>query len=425
MSVKRFDQFEQNIKDALNQVQPQADEQVWSGIQSELQAGSASGFNWKFASFVSGLTALVVVGSIWLFSSNERSVVTENKASQVEKKEATKSEHNPESSAVSPPLASTSESLKESNSEAKAVSLETIKLGDTQPGDYTTESLDMHEQLSSSEANRQNQEGVDSNSPTTNEVESANSSSRYFEISVSELCEGANIECRTLTGKSAIWDMGDGNKLEGYRVMYRYLRPGNFKVQAFEQTADGKRLSLGEPVSVDVFSKPDPAFDVIPVSDFTGAETKFVAKTNSGQHFWRYGNGEVGEGDKSELRYRNKGFYQVKHIVISEDGCADSTVSNIRVSKGYNLLAQTVFNPSQSTWLPEGLKEEGIRFELKVYDLNGGIAFTSNSSEQAWNGSSQSGKVAREGDMFYWVAIVRDLEGKSEEFGGNILIISR
>lgn len=435
MSVKRFDQFEQNIKEALNNIEPQPDESVWKGIKGDLASSSSnSGFSWKAAA-IGSITTLAVAGGVWL-GVNSFDVENDNKLAQRESSaeqnsplvETTSSEKNKAASAGS-------ESAKDVQAEAPGQTMAEEKSSESKANDAVSQENSFENNaialayVGSDDSKETASEHIESTSEESsasemNNTDQANIPS-LFEVSETEVCQGKAIECRTLNGKSAVWDMGDGNRLEGYRIMYHYLSSGNFNIQAYQEDESGELVEIGDIVSVVVFNKPNPEFEVYAATEPGDAATKFSAHETNGQHIWRFGNGKVSEGASTEHRYRNKGYYQVKHISVSPDGCADSSVQNIQVHTSYNLFASTVFNPSTETWLPKGLKEEGLAFELKVFDINGGIAFTSNNPDQAWDGRSQSGKVVKEGDIFYWVAIVSDQDGTTAEYGGNILIISR
>lgn len=436
MSVKRFDQFEQNIKEALNNIEPQPDQSVWKGIKGDLASSSTnSGFSWKAAA-IGSITTLAVAGGVWL---GLNSLESDNKLAQEETKTAQKAPG--EEKASAPAEHKQGSDLGESTDEISNTSSEPSK-GEAKGNDSSNESNSFRDNaiaLAWIDSDKDDEELTTSQGSTSEgegegegEVEKAMAAKvqatefeKMVEVSETEVCQGKAIECRTLNGKSAIWDMGDGNRLEGYRIMYHYLSSGSFKIQAYQEDETGELAAIGEEVPVMVYNKPNSEFEVYAATEPGDAATRFSAHETNGKHIWRFGNGKVSEGASTEHRYRNKGFYQVKHISISPDGCADSSVQNIKVHTSYNLFASTVFNPTTDTWLPKGLREEGIKFQLKVFDINGGMAFTSSNPDQSWDGRTQSGRDVKEGDIFYWVAIVTDMEGETVEYGGNILIISR
>jgi len=429
MSVKRFDQLEQNIKDALNNITPEPDNAVWEGIKSDLPKASAgSGFNWKIASAISGVMIIAAGAGIW-YNSDSGEVT-----SQVKPNESV-------------------QELKLSDSKTELNSTETESKQKGESASGNNENNDKTELAVTSDQSVQQEEDVTENSNSTDETAlareqdvvnstdllvsenadktveevstSASVGESMVEVSLTDVCQGKAIECRTLNGESAVWDMGDGNRLEGYRIMYHYLRSGEFMVQAYQPNSAGELEAIDDQVEVTVYNKPDAGFEVIDANDFGRTETQFTAHEAIGEHLWKFGNGEFSNGNTVGHRYRNKGYYQVKHVVLSPDGCADSSTQNIRVSTAYNLMAKTVFNPNSESWLPEGLKEEGLKFELKIFDLSGNLAFSSNTTDNTWLGKTESGKDAREGDIFYWMALVTSPNGEVNEYGGNILKISR
>jgi len=139
-----------------------------------------------------------------------------------------------------------------------------------------------------------------------------------------------------------------------------------------------------------------------------------------------YVDGEpIATADKFEYTFASKGIYKIKMVVRSSSGCMDSSFKTVRILRGYNLMATTVYNPEVGKWLPLGLKKEGLAFKLRIIDQEGHTIFTSNNAKDEWDGSISENNHAVNGDLFYWVAQVTDSNGKINEYGNSLLINSK
>ena len=87
-------------------------------------------------------------------------------------------------------------------------------------------------------------------------------------------------------------------------------------------------------------------------------------------------------------------------------------------------MATTVYNPKVGKWLPLGLKKEGVSFRLRIINQEGKTVFTSINSNNEWDGSTAEKKGVSNGDLFYWVAQVTDVNGRISEYGNSLLINS-
>ena len=138
-----------------------------------------------------------------------------------------------------------------------------------------------------------------------------------------------------------------------------------------------------------------------------------------------YVDGEaIASSDEFEHTFASKGMYSVKMVVSSSAGCKDSSIKSVRILRGYNLMATTVYNPKVGKWLPLGLKKEGVSFRLRIINQEGKTVFTSINSNNEWDGSTAEKKGVSNGDLFYWVAQVTDVNGRISEYGNSLLINS-
>lgn len=143
----------------------------------------------------------------------------------------------------------------------------------------------------------------------------------------------------------------------------------------------------------------------------------------SAQIRWYIDSEPIANANSFEHTFASRGMYSIKMIVSTSSGCKDSTVKAVRILRGYNLMATSVYNPEKGTWMPLGLKKKGLSFKLRIVNQDGKTIFTSTNPEVEWDGSADKGSVSN-GDLFYWVAQVTDSSGKISEYGNSLLINS-
>ncbi|MGB0403763.1 MAG: gliding motility-associated C-terminal domain-containing protein [Salibacteraceae bacterium] len=144
---------------------------------------------------------------------------------------------------------------------------------------------------------------------------------------------------------------------------------------------------------------------------------------NEMSHKWYLESKLIGTTSEVEHTFSHKGKYQIKHVVSDIYGCMDSSIETIRILRAYNLMATQIFNPNKDKWLPLGLKQDAKDFELTIIGTNGDKVFVSNSKNVEWDGTkADSGKKAKDGEEYFWIAKVQDQNGKTKEYGGSFII---
>lgn len=145
--------------------------------------------------------------------------------------------------------------------------------------------------------------------------------------------------------------------------------------------------------------------------------------SRSGKQTWYIDNKFASDQANFDHAFPSKGKYRVKLVTTSENGCKDSSEKTVRILRAYNLMATTVFNPKKGSWLPMGLKKKNIAFELKIVNQDGATIFKTSDPSHAWNGQINENQFAENGDLFFWVAKVKDLEnGHVNEYGNSLLV---
>ena len=203
---------------------------------------------------------------------------------------------------------------------------------------------------------------------------------------------------------------------------FKQFRPSSAGNTAFEVLENGKII---QQVNV-ICQAPMARIGYKKNYDIDNPYVQFSAMNslNSADYEWYIDGESIASADEFEYTFASKGMYSVKMVVRSSAGCKDSSVKSVRILRAYNLMATTVYNPEVGKWLPLGLKKEGVSFRLRIIDQAGKTVFTSIDLNNEWDGSTAENMKVSNGDLFYWVAQVTDVNGKINEYGNSLLINS-
>ena len=129
--------------------------------------------------------------------------------------------------------------------------------------------------------------------------------------------------------------------------------------------------------------------------------------------------------------FRKPGTYNVKLTVTDANGCKGSETKAI-IAQGDNLLAPNAFSPNgdgnNDTWIPYALKFDNGRnyqsFEIHIYNRRtGGQVKRINNITDEWDGRVEGNGIAKLGQVFGWVAVVKMKNGKDKQYSGSIIIV--
>ena len=238
--------------------------------------------------------------------------------------------------------------------------------------------------------------------------------------SANSICEGEEIQLAVNNTKSSYLNYG-GEFFEAKRTnTIRLSKSGKHEIALYIDQ-DGNKIKQTS-VSIEVHERPSGEFEIIRNSDFNNPVVEFVSSENAGSANWYVDNEHMSSDLKAEHLFNIKGNYAVKMVSTNRHGCKDSSIQSIRILRAYNLMASSVFDPQKETWLPLGLKKNGLKFELRIVNDEGKTVFTSHDPNREWDGKVD-GETVQNGDLFIWLAKVQE-NNSTKEYGSSFLIRS-
>lgn len=223
------------------------------------------------------------------------------------------------------------------------------------------------------------------------------------------------------------WHFGDGMVSDQTSPSHRFENAGTYTAQLkITHKKSGKVILADYPVSAMIHPKPNALFEYACTEvDLHNPALCFKAMDESAvKYSWNFGDGNFSSSKSPKHLFTQKGHYGVKLFVENEFGCSDSSKQQVRVIRGYNLMALPSFAPTkESGWLPLALKSNSKKFHLKIMNDQGVVLFESTDANETWNGKTTENNIAATGENFLWFASVWDAEGSKSEFAGSIEIV--
>lgn len=420
MSEKNLHPFDRMIKESLENFEAPYQSSDWDQVRTKMgntaQPGAKTAV-WKGIALVSSALLVGVLAFFGLTQPDEKTTSTKQVAETTSSVEASETP------------------LIETNSGNSSDTISTTKKDETTP--ISSETKTKKEKSETSENKVQVASSapkkVEKNAKTkvsTTDTEK-NSNRTQFTLSANRVCVKELVVLKpydSIPGASYFWDFGNGEASTRMKPKYQYDEEGSYYISLTIKTKDNKVLA-SEDQQLIVNPKPKASFDY-ETTDFHCKNSSICFMSDipeDVEYKWNFGDHKFSSEKNPKHTYYRKGHYNVKLTVTNNYGCSDSVLKQVYVMRAYNLLAPNSFSPNgdgrNDDWLPIALKTSDQPFDLKVVNANGAVVFTSTQGDQTWNGDLQTGGRAKVGEVYFWVAIVKD-EATQEptEYGGSIVI---
>lgn len=225
--------------------------------------------------------------------------------------------------------------------------------------------------------------------------------------------------------ENIVWDMGNGETVEGSEPSFQYTESGVYTVQAMLASDHSVKSNKLE---VTVNPKPDATFTIYPNLERGVVPVVYFSANEGGEKYyqWNLGDGTSFSGEGTSHTYTKANDYEISLRVMNKYGCFQSSYQSHTIDKDYNLLATNGFSPDgdalNDDWMPFALTTGYYNFELVVFDRNQKQIFTTSDPDNKFTGLV-NGSVAPSGEMFLWKAYVVDPTGTKHQYGGTIILI--
>lgn len=238
-----------------------------------------------------------------------------------------------------------------------------------------------------------------------------------------------------LKGMNYFWDLGDGNYSNKASPTHLYREAGSYDVSlTLTDPSSGRTKKIDLERTIVVHQGPKGEIEKVPadrrersarpITVFELKESREIDRI-----VWDLGDGTRVQGkQRVEHRYAAKGFYKVRAILTSENGCRDTLRYRYEKKQSYDLLAPNSFQPNgngrNDQFIPEALKVLDVPFTLTIHDRSGRVVYKTKNASEPWNGRVQnSGSKVEDGSVFLWVVVLENKKGEEETYKGHVTVI--
>ena len=233
------------------------------------------------------------------------------------------------------------------------------------------------------------------------------------------------------------WHFGDGGKSTLEDPVYLFDEPGEYEVSLSVFMEDGSVFSAKK--MIEVYEKPKAAFEIHQDDSPNVSQSVVFLNYSKGadKFLWSFGDGHFSEEVSPEHYYNEAGNYNVKLKVLSDYGCADSTIiTNAFENAGCQIEFPTAFVPNVNGpshgYYSKGLTTNEVfhpeykgvtEYHLKIYSRNGILIFESNDVNRGWDGYMND-RLAKRG-VYVWKVRGRFINGQTFVKFGNVTLITK
>lgn len=428
--ANKLNPFEEQLKKAANNFEAPYDASAWSGLESKLDSSSASSVS-SFTKWLGAAVVVIVMGIGGYYS---------NTSSSTEKKPLVVNEVKvgEEQAKVNKPEVSLPDEKPEVqiDNNIEAVKHRGNTIENKPNNEVTHENTEKHTDREEPVKNEAVEKKVisDRNNNQPKEAVKKPEKKKFnekleFEISTNNtiVCEGIEVEFFVVepTNNRLVWTVDNESSYSGKELIHTFFGEGMHVVQAtnVETGAVSNQLELR------VNPKPDASFTISENLEHGAIPVVHLSANTADEKYykWSFGDGFSGNGEEISHTYSKAKDYEVSLQVMNNFGCFETRYNRYTNEKEFNLLAPNSFSPNgdgtNDVWFPKALESGYYQFELKIYDRNNRLVYTTQDPNDFWNGMA-NGTLAKSEDFFMWNASVMDPDGIQQQFKGVILVVN-
>ena len=231
------------------------------------------------------------------------------------------------------------------------------------------------------------------------------------------------------------WDFGDGNTFSGCEdVVNIYEEGGIYSVSLTAYDDNGCFNDVTYNDFITVYQTPTAGMNIDPQILFPETPTTDITNTSIGasMYVWNMGDSPQDYGFFEPGAYTYSPNVQdtfvVTLLVISDDGCTDSTSGIVIFRNDPFFFAPNSFTPDgnnlNEVWIPVFSSPDYVeRYDLQVYNRWGELVFGTDQVTQGWNGMvDNSGNIAQDG-IYTWKMSFKWYDQRTYQLTGHITLI--
>lgn len=233
------------------------------------------------------------------------------------------------------------------------------------------------------------------------------------------------------SGGSCSWDFGDGSTSVSCTPNHCFTGQGAYTATLTLTDNNGCTNTGTANVTVypvpdaDFFANPQPTTILEPTIQFYDASTGAVVTG------WSWNFGDASATNTSILQnpehiYGDTGNYMVQLVVVTNQGCRDSTIKIIRINDDFAIYVPNAFTPNS-----DGVNEMfgatgfGVKlFKMYIFDRWGNQVFFSEDMEKRWNGTMQGkGDEIVQEDVYVWKIEATTVRKEKKLLSGTVSLL--
>ena len=446
MKNKLLNKEEELLRHKLNEVEFDYQAADWEAIEKELP-NSAGSSSWLSGKAVMGTAIVVGLATFWMVSQNDEPTEVlqkerqealivepaEEPQSAATEQQSTKQETTSEKEAPAAEvkgLPTTSETKKSISEISRALNEE-----DAPKAVPTEKPSDPAKQIAlpSEKTTPAKQQEVAStaNLPTTEEEPNIIGLSAPERVCEGELYTVAlDVEDELPEGYTIDWYVAGKLLAKDSRISAMKVEDnGQNQFKLVVKNAKGNVFSTYEK-SIGTINLPELNFTYDdlkdPYNDFT-ASVKVDPRLYSSYQWFDERAELLAEGAEVDLDFMREGVHDLVLKAKTTDGCVQTIEKPLAVQTDFDPLAPNAFSPlvqdgTNDFFMPEAFKTRDDQFVMQIMTLDGGTIFETNNVNEAWNGRQNNNGQMMPAGQYIWKVLIRNKEGKSRTFFGNIRI---
>jgi PKD repeat protein len=249
-----------------------------------------------------------------------------------------------------------------------------------------------------------------------------------FDAPVRSACVGEEVEFRVTQGPDSndgyLWDFGDNHFDKDKRTpKHKFMKAGTYDVALSVTNSKGQITTVVSNDLITILDSPDAEFNWEFVNtDPTQPTIKVVDNSeNAAVYGWNLANGVTSTEKNPIFKLNPSGKQTIALHVINENGCTDVILKQVSVNTDFKLDVQQVFKSGSEVFMPKGLKDSKVKFEMTIFDINGNQVFQTTSRIKGWDGKLPNGTYAAAGESYHWKVIIEnDLSKEQKYFNGTL-----
>jgi len=234
-------------------------------------------------------------------------------------------------------------------------------------------------------------------------------------------------------GGSCFWNFGNGNTATSCNASSTYTSYNGgvpYNVTFIYTSPMGCADTINSIGMISIYSQPVAIFSATPQpTDIAAPEISFIDQSTGviNNWYWSFGTGAGSVIQNPTYTYADSGTYYVQLLVVNNNGCMDSTHTNIVIDPILTCYIPSGFTPdgngNNDEFRVMGTDIQNSGFEMSIFDRWGERVFYSNNMEVGWNGAKHNvGAILEEGAYVYKIDLL-DWKGLQHEYIGHVTIV--